>query len=56
LPRCNFARLKSIYLALYIATPGIGMILNSWWIVCVILPQMYLLLHLVIAREETYWQ
>ncbi len=45
-----------IYLAFCIATLGIGMILNSWWVVGAVLPQVYLLQHFVIAREETYLQ
>jgi len=43
-----------IYLAFCIVTAGIGMVLNSWWVVGVILPLMFLLRHLVIAREEAY--
>ena len=43
-----------IYLAFCIVTAGIGMVLNSWWVVSAILPLMFLLRRLVIAREEAY--
>jgi protein-S-isoprenylcysteine O-methyltransferase Ste14 len=45
-----------IYLAYCIATLGVGMILNSWWVIGAILPLVYLLQHFVIALEETYLQ
>ncbi|MCP4978868.1 MAG: isoprenylcysteine carboxylmethyltransferase family protein [Gammaproteobacteria bacterium] len=43
-----------IYLSFCIATLGIGVILNSWWVVCSLLPTIYFLQHLVIKREEAY--
>ncbi len=43
-----------IYLAFCIATPGAALVLNSWWIVCVLPLQVYLLQVLVIRREERY--
>ena len=43
-----------IYLAFCIATPGAGMLLNSWWVIAMVLPLIYLLQRLVISREEKY--
>lgn len=43
-----------IYLAFCIATVGIGLCLNSWWIIAALLPLVYLLQRLVIRREEAY--
>jgi len=43
-----------IYLAFCIATGGVGLLLNSWWIIGSILPLVYLLQRLVIRREESY--
>ncbi len=43
-----------IYLAFCIATIGIGLVLNSWWIVGSVLPLIVLLQRLVISREEAY--
>ncbi len=43
-----------IYLAFCIATIGIGLVSNSWWIVMSTLPLACLLQQLVIRREEDY--
>lgn len=43
-----------IYVGFCIAVPGIGLILNSWWIVLSVLPLPGLLYYLVIRLEETY--
>ena len=49
----RFSR-NPIYLAFCIATVGVGLVLNSWWIVASSLPLKSLLQRLVIQREETY--
>lgn len=49
----RFSR-NPIYLAFCIATVGIGLVLNSWWIVVSSLPLKALLQRLVIQREESY--
>lgn len=43
-----------IYLAFCIATLGAGLLFNSWWVIAAIIPLVYLLQRLVIAREESY--
>lgn len=45
-----------IYLAFCAATIGIGMVVNSWWVVSSVVPLAALLYHFVIRREETYLQ
>ena len=49
----RFSR-NPIYLALCIATAGIGLILNSWWIAAGIILLVMLMRRLVIDREEAY--
>ncbi len=49
----RFSR-NPIYLAFCIATVGVGLLLNSWWIVASSLPLKSLLQRLVIQREEAY--
>ena len=43
-----------IYLAFCIATAGSGLVLNSWWVLMGVLPQVCLLQQFVIKREEVY--
>ncbi len=43
-----------IYLSLCVACIGVGMILQSWWVVFSVIPAALLLYHFVIAREEAY--
>lgn len=43
-----------IYSAFCIAVPGIGLMLNSWWIVFSVLPLPLLLYYHVIRLEEAY--
>ena len=43
-----------IYLALCVSCIGMGLILNSWWVVLSFLPLMWLLYTLVIRLEEAY--
>ena len=43
-----------IYLGFCIATIGIGLVLNSWWIIVSVAPLIYLLYFLVIRLEEAY--
>lgn len=43
-----------IYLALCVACIGVGMILQSWWVLFSVIPAALLLYHFVIAREEAY--
>ena len=49
----RFSR-NPIYLAFVIATPGVGLLLDSWWIVGAAAPLLYLLQRLVIRLEEAY--
>jgi protein-S-isoprenylcysteine O-methyltransferase Ste14 len=50
-----FARSRNpIYLAFCVATAGIGLWLNSWWVLAGLTLQIYLLQRLVIRREEAY--
>jgi len=49
----RFSR-NPIYLAFCIATVGVGLLLNSWWIVVSVTILKPLLEHLVISREEIY--
>jgi protein-S-isoprenylcysteine O-methyltransferase Ste14 len=49
----RFSR-NPIYLAFCIATPGCGLLLNSWWVLAAVLPLIYLLQQLVIRHEEIY--
>ncbi|HBP88677.1 MAG TPA: isoprenylcysteine carboxylmethyltransferase family protein [Nitrospirales bacterium] len=43
-----------IYLALCIGCIGIGLILQSWWVVFSVIPAAMLLYQFVITREEAY--
>ena len=43
-----------IYTGFIIATAGIGLVLNSWWIILSVLPLAALLYLLVIRLEESY--
>ena len=43
-----------IYVGLCISCIGIGLVLNSWWVVLSFAPLAWLLLVLVIRREEAY--
>ena len=43
-----------IYLAFCVSAVGMGLLLNSWWIVASAAPLLLLLQSLVIKREETY--
>ena len=43
-----------IYTGFCIATPGVGLVLNSWWIIFSVLPLATLLYYLVIRLEESY--
>ena len=43
-----------IYLAFCIATAGIGLIINSWWVILGLPILVFLLWALVIRKEETY--
>jgi protein-S-isoprenylcysteine O-methyltransferase Ste14 len=43
-----------IYLAFCIAGVGIGMILQSWWVLFSCIPAAMLVYHFVITREEAY--
>jgi len=45
-----------IYLGFCLSCIGIGLVLNSWWIVLSFIPLGWLLLILVIRREERYLQ
>ena len=49
----RFSR-NPIYLAFCIATLGVGLILNSWWILLAVPLLVYLLQRFVISREEAY--
>ncbi len=49
----RFSR-NPIYLAFCITAVGIGLLLNSWWVVASAAPLKSLLQRLVIRREETY--
>ncbi len=49
----GFSR-NPIYLAFCCATIGIGLILNSWWVVLGFIPAATLISVFVIAREEAY--
>jgi protein-S-isoprenylcysteine O-methyltransferase Ste14 len=49
----RFSR-NPIYLAYCWATIGIGMILNSWWVVASFIPAAILILLFIIKREEVY--
>ena len=43
-----------IYLSFCIATLGIGLIVNSWWVILSVMPLAAILYYLVIRREEAY--
>lgn len=43
-----------IYSSFCLATIGVGLILNSWWVVGSFIPLAILLYYLVIRREEAY--
>lgn len=43
-----------IYLGFCVATPGVGLVLNSWWIILSVVPLAALLYLLVIRLEESY--
>ncbi|MCP4433215.1 MAG: isoprenylcysteine carboxylmethyltransferase family protein [Gammaproteobacteria bacterium] len=43
-----------IYTGFCIATPGVGLVLNSWWIIISVAPLIWLLYSLVIRLEESY--
>jgi protein-S-isoprenylcysteine O-methyltransferase Ste14 len=45
-----------IYVGLCISCIGVGLVLNSWWIVFSFIPLAWLLFVLVIRREEDYLQ
>ncbi|TNF86546.1 MAG: isoprenylcysteine carboxylmethyltransferase family protein [Gammaproteobacteria bacterium] len=49
----RFSR-NPIYLSFCIATVGIGLLLNSWWVVASVTVIKPLLEHFVISREEAY--
>ena len=49
----RFSR-NPIYLAFCWATIGIGMILNSWWVVASFIPAAVLIHLFIIKREEVY--
>ena len=49
----SFSR-NPIYLGFCIATPGVGLVLNSWWIILSVIPLAALLYLLVIRLEESY--
>ncbi|GJL60788.1 MAG: protein-S-isoprenylcysteine methyltransferase [Nitrospirales bacterium] len=51
---CFAVSRNPIYLALCVACIGIGMILQSWWVVFSVIPTAMLLNHFVILREEAY--
>ena len=43
-----------VYLSFCIATVGVGLVLNSWWVVASVMLLKSLLERLVISREEAY--
>lgn len=43
-----------IYVGLCISCVGVGLVLNSWWVVLSFMPLAWLLFILVIRREEVY--
>ncbi len=43
-----------IYLGLCVACIGVGMVLQSWWVLFSVIPAALLLYYFVIAREEAY--
>lgn len=49
----RFSR-NPIYLSFCIATVGVGLVLNSWWVIASVTVLKPLLERLVISREETY--
>ena len=51
---CFAVSRNPIYLALCVACLGVGMILQSWWVLFSVIPAALLLYHFVIAREEAY--
>lgn len=51
---CFAVSRNPIYLALCVACLGVGMILQSWWVLFSVIPAALLLYYFVIAREEAY--